>query len=167
MNWSNLDHLLHALEQHYTISTDMKGSYIGLNIEWDYNNGTVDISMPGYIERALLRFQHNKPTTAQHSPHRSASVTYGKQQQLIPAPDTTPVLDAADNKSIQEIIGTLLYYARAVDLTLLVTLSTLAMQQSNKTNNERHYTFVNLLHHTSTCYYLDLSFPILLHCIGF
>ena len=130
----DLNHLLHALEQHYKISTDLKGStYIGLTIEWDYRNQTVDISMPGFIERALLRFNHDIPTRPQHSPHRAAQPTYGKQQQLTPEPDTTPLLDASDNKTIQEIVGTLLYYARAVDPTLLVALSTLATQQTKGT----------------------------------
>ena len=133
---ADLDHLLHALQQHYTISTDLTGStYIGLHIQWDYNHSTVDISMPGFIERALNRFQHDAPTRPQHAPHRSAQPIYGKQQQLTPAPDLSPLLDAADIRKTQEIIGTLLYYARAVDPTLLVALSTLASQQSKATFN--------------------------------
>jgi hypothetical protein len=131
---TDLDHLLHALETHYKISTDLSGStYIGLNIDWDYENHTVDISMPGFIERALLRFKHDMPLRPQHSPHRSAIPVYGVQQQLTTAPDTTPLLNAADTKTIQEIIGTLLYYARAVDPTLLTALSTLATQQTKGT----------------------------------
>ena len=73
--------------------------------------------MPGFIERALLRFKHNKPTRAQHLPHCAAPTIYGAAQQLTPEPDTTPLLDAAETKTVQEIIGTLLYYARAVDPT--------------------------------------------------
>ena len=131
---NDLTHLLDALQQHYKISTDMSGrAYIGLTIDWDYTQRTVDISMPGYIERALLRFKHATPPKAQHSPHRSAQPIYGKQQQLTPEPDTTPLLNAADNKTVQEIIGTLLYYARAVDPTLLTALSTLATQQTKGT----------------------------------
>ena len=129
-----MDHLLHALGQHNTISTDMKGStYIGLTIECDYVHHTVDISMPGFIERALLRFHHEMPTRPQHSPHRAAPPLYSKQQQLTPKPNTTPLLDAANNKTTQEIIGTLLYYACAVNPTLLVALSTLATQQTKGT----------------------------------
>ena len=144
----DLDHLLHALQSHYNISTDLKGStYIGLNIEWDYNAHTVDISMPGFIERALLRFKHNKPARAQHSPHRAAPTIYGAKQQLTPEPDNTPLLDAAGNKTVQEIIGTLLYYARAVDPTLLVALSTLATQQTNGTKQ----TMMDITHLLNYC----------------
>jgi len=57
------EHLLAMLEEHYTISTDWTGStYLGLTLDWNYNNHTVDISMPGYVEKALQRFQHTAPT---------------------------------------------------------------------------------------------------------
>jgi len=41
------------------------------------------------------------------------------------------MLDAADHLCVQEVIGVLLYYARAVDSTLLTALGTLATQQAN------------------------------------
>jgi len=57
------DHLIKTLEAKYTILQDWMGSmYLGLMLEWDYTNGTVDISMPGYIENALQQFQHSAPT---------------------------------------------------------------------------------------------------------
>jgi len=43
------------------------------------------------------------------------------------------MLDAADHVLVQEVIGVLLYYARAVDSTLLTALGTLATQQANGT----------------------------------
>jgi len=43
------------------------------------------------------------------------------------------MLNAADHKCIQEVIGVLLYYACAVDPTMLVALGTLASQQANST----------------------------------
>jgi hypothetical protein len=144
----DLQHLLHALQQYYTISTDLTGtSYIGLTIEWDYVQRTVDISMPGFIERALQRFNHPLPGRPQHSPHRAPRPIYGKDQQLTPKPDVTPLLDAADNKRIQEIIGTLLYYARAVDPTMLTALSTLATQQPKGTKQ----TMMDITHLLNYC----------------
>ena len=41
-------------------------------------------------------------------------------------PDVSALLDAAGITRVQEIIGVLLYHARAVDNTLLVALGTLA-----------------------------------------
>jgi len=44
------------------------------------------------------------------------------------------VLDAADRQHIQEVIGVLLYYAHALDSTLLTALGTLATQQAKETH---------------------------------
>ena len=47
--------------------------------------------------------------------------------------DATPPLNKTEIKQVQEIVGTLLYYGRAVDPTLLAALSTIASLQSNGT----------------------------------
>jgi hypothetical protein len=42
------EHLMACIKKNYEISSDWKGSaYCGLTLEWDYNNRTVDLSMPG------------------------------------------------------------------------------------------------------------------------
>ena len=48
-------------------------------------------------------------------------------------PDTSERLQKDGMKRLQEIIGTLLYYARAVDSTMLIALGTLAVAQSKGT----------------------------------
>ncbi len=60
---------------------------------------------------------------------------YGAQQQLVPNDDTSPPLNTAGIKRIQGIVGSLLYYARAVDNTLLVALSAISSQQAKATEN--------------------------------
>ena len=41
---------------------DWTGSlYFGITLEWDYYTITFDISMPGYIEKLLLKFKHGNP----------------------------------------------------------------------------------------------------------
>ena len=116
------------------MTTDWTGSlYCGLTLEWDYQNRTVDISMPGYIAKALQRFQHNKPHTPQHSPHKWNQPNYGAKQQLTNPSDRSEPLSPSATKKLQEIIGTLLYYARAVDSSMLVALGTLASAQTNGT----------------------------------
>jgi hypothetical protein len=53
----DLDHLMNVLQEHYQLTTDWEGKrYCGLTIDRDYETRTCDISMPGYIERALQRF---------------------------------------------------------------------------------------------------------------
>ena len=89
--------------------------------------------MPGYIAKALLKFQESPTVRPQDAPHAWTAPVYGKHTQLTPPPDLTTRLTAAGITRLQEVIGTLLYYARAIDSTLLVPLGTLASAQSNGT----------------------------------
>ena len=49
--------------------------------------------------------------------------------------DNSPLLSKAEKKFVQEVIGVFLYYARAVDLTMLPALGTPATQQAAPTQN--------------------------------
>ena len=42
---------------------------MGLMLDWNYDEGYVDVSMPGYIPKLLRRLQHPAPKKQQHSPH--------------------------------------------------------------------------------------------------
>ena len=133
-NKDDADHLLTTLEKLYVCSTDWDAKrYCGLNLDWDYKARTCKISMPGYVERALQRFQHAAPSQPEHSPHAWQKPIYGAKTQYAPPDDISTPLDAADTKRVQEILGTFLYYARAVDSSMLVALGTLATQQSKGT----------------------------------
>ena len=89
--------------------------------------------MPGYVEAALVRFSHPAPSKKQHSPYFCAPPVYGKQQQAPIPVDESAKLDDKQVKYIQQVVGTLLYYARAVDPTILVALGSIAEQQSKAT----------------------------------
>jgi hypothetical protein len=122
------------LKSFYTVSLDWTGSkYCGLQLDWDYDKRTCDLSMPGYIERALKRFQHPTPSRPQHSPHEWQKPKYGAKTQYAPMEDTTDLLDVADTKRVQEVLGTLLFYARAVDNTMIVAIGDIATQQAKGT----------------------------------
>ena len=132
-NRSDVEHLLNTLRTKYRLITDWTGSqYIGLALVWDYDNGTVNLTMPGYIARALQQFDHSPPTQPQHAPHAWIAPQYGARQQFV-VPDVMPVLDLLNRKCVQEVLGTLLYYARAIDCTMLPALGTLATQQATPT----------------------------------
>jgi hypothetical protein len=120
--------------QIYDVTTGWDATkFLGMTIKWDYNGQTVDLSMPNYIANALHKFQHANPAKPQESPLAWTAPAYGATTQLTPPPDDLPPLDAAGTTRLQEIIGTLLYYARAVDPTMLVALGTLASAQANRT----------------------------------
>ena len=135
INKQDVDYLLHALKWcKYKFKTDWKGTqYCGMTIEWDYNARTCTISVPGYIEKVLIRFQHQKSSRPQHSPFPAPAVRYGKSAQELTPEDTSPLLDKEGTKRIQEISGCLLWYARIVDNTLLKALNTIARKQSAPT----------------------------------
>ena len=127
-------HLIDTLQAQYTITTDWSGSlYCGLTLKWDYTARTVDISMPGYVTRALHKFMHTPATRPQHSPHAWNPPNYGATVQYAPDADTSPLLDSKALTHLQNVIGTFLYYARAVDSTMLVALGSLASAQNNGT----------------------------------
>jgi hypothetical protein len=130
----HVDHLLEALQQEYTITSDWKGElYCGISLKWDYQNGTVDLSMPGYIERALHKFQHPKPYRPEHAPYSWNAPVYGKKTQLAAPEDDSPQLDKEGKLRIQGVIGTTLYYARAIDMTALAAIGSISAEQSETT----------------------------------
>ena len=50
INYEDVLHLQNALRKIYDITTDKTGGlYCGLALEWNYDKGFVDISMPGYV----------------------------------------------------------------------------------------------------------------------
>ena len=59
--------------------------------------------------------------------------TYGAKAQAPLPEDTSPLLDATGIKRIQKIVGSILYYACAVDMTVLIALSSIASEQTKAT----------------------------------
>jgi hypothetical protein len=97
--------------------------FAGIDIKWDYATHQCCISMPGYIENLLIKFKHPYPTKPRLLPHKCLPISYGTKAQLTPDADTSELLNKHRKRCIQEIVGLLLYYARAVDNKLLVALS--------------------------------------------
>jgi hypothetical protein len=128
-------HLLSVLEQHYKCSVDWTGTrYCGLTVAWDYKARTCDISLPGYIERLLKRFAHIAPNNKrENSPHAWVAPSYGQKVQYSKEPDESPPLDADGMQRVREVVGALLFYARAVDSSILKALGTIASQQAKST----------------------------------
>jgi hypothetical protein len=50
--------LIDTLQALYTVTLDWDSTYyLGLTLAWDYDNRTLDTSLPKYIDQALTRFQ--------------------------------------------------------------------------------------------------------------
>jgi hypothetical protein len=129
-------HLISILKQHYEISEDWTGSkYIGITFDWDYANKRVHLSMTGYISKALQWFGHMHPRRLQNSPHAHVAPTYGAKAQYVEPDEVSVPLDKEGQKYIQAVTGTLLYYSRAVNPTMLVALNAIATQQASPMQN--------------------------------
>ena len=131
----NAEHLINTLkEANYKITADWDGTtFCGVTLKWDYVNRTVELSMPGYVDKALQRFCHPTPTKPEDSPHEWTQPNYGAKTQFTAAPDESPPLQKDGITRLQTLIGTFLYYARAIDNTMLVALGSLASAQSKGT----------------------------------
>jgi hypothetical protein len=123
-------HLIDSLTPFYDISIDKEGQrFIGLTLDWDYVARELHVSMPGYVPKALVRFNHKPPAKPQHSPYPHQPINYGAKTQHTKEEDNTPLLNKDKKKFVQEVTGVFLFYARAVDSTMLVALSAIAAEQ--------------------------------------
>jgi hypothetical protein len=86
--------------------------------------------MSGYIGNLLIKFKHPMPSKSCRSPYKCLPIAYGAKAQLTPEADTTELLNDHHKRQVQEILGSLLYYARAGDNKLLVALSAITARQS-------------------------------------
>ena len=126
-------HLVDVLKENYTISKEWDGEkYNGISLDWDYVRRKVHLSMPEYVKEGLVRFAH-KLRKITHQPHRHTLPVYGRTIQHAKEEDTLPALDKEGKKFVQQVTGTFLYYAQAVDPTMLVALSAIASCQSAPT----------------------------------
>ena len=134
-NKTDIEHLISTLKRFYPkITVDWEGKlYCGITLNWDYNKRTVELSMPGYVEEVLHKYQHIPPQKPQHSPHKVEPVKYGAKVQYASNERELEELPKNAKIRIQQIVGSLLYYARTIDITMLPALSTISREQSKPT----------------------------------
>ncbi len=89
--------------------------------------------MQTYIDTLLLTLDWPKRRKRQLSPFIATPIAYGQKMRLTPEDDTSAPLSAERLLRVQKIIGSLLYYTRAVDNKLLVALNAIAARQSKAT----------------------------------
>jgi hypothetical protein len=74
---------------------------------WHYDEGYVNISIPGYVTRALKKFNHPAPLRPQHVPHQWIEPAYGSRKPQNPTPESkAQLLDNHGTARIQAINGT-------------------------------------------------------------
>ena len=84
------NHYLTALCHKYDVTVDWTGeNYLGIDIDWEYKKGHVDISIPEYIPKALTRLNHPAPKKPQYAPHSWTAPAYEQRLQMAPDPDSS------------------------------------------------------------------------------
>jgi hypothetical protein len=150
VNQEDANHLINAIGKYYLMTVDEEATkYIGLTIEWEYKKQKAHIHMPGYLPKAFIRFKHKMPVKIQNSPHPHVIPEYGAKTQYAKEENESPPLSKEETKYIQAVAGTLLYYARAVNATILPSLSSVATKQAKPTQ-EMMKTVKQLLDYCAT-----------------
>jgi hypothetical protein len=124
----------------FVLTTDWSAMvFSGMTLKWDYNTRICDNSMPGYVSNVLSKFQHDSPKHPQHTPSRYVTPAYSAKTQYATG-DETPPLISQQCLTIQNVTGSVLYYARAVDPTVLMPLNDLATEQTKVTEKTQDAT---------------------------
>ncbi len=102
--------------------------------------------MPGYIKKQLVKYKHIM-RRIQHCPYSPEPKKYGADAQSPLPTDKTRKLNEAKIKQVQKFVRSILYYARAVDMTVLMALSTIASEQTKGTEKtlEKAYQLLDYL----------------------
>ena len=80
----NANYLIDVLEKYYEMEVDWGGTlYCGITLDWHYNKGYVDMSMPGYVNKQLVKYKHPPPKRQQDCPYKPNPIKYGKQSDEV------------------------------------------------------------------------------------
>ncbi len=89
--------------------------------------------MPGYVKKKMQEYGHVMKYRIQMCPYSPELKRFGTEAQAPLPPDTSPKLDGKGINCAQQIVGSILYHAWAVDMTVLKALSLIAVEQMNAT----------------------------------
>ena len=132
----DLEHFITIMQELYELKVDRTGSqYLGFAIKFSEDRNEVHLSLPGYIAKAIERFCP-QITKGSRSPAVYVPPKMGAQGQIVDNDhehDNTAKLQPAEIKRLQEIVGVMLYYARAVDGTMLPAVNYIGSRQARPT----------------------------------
>ena len=73
-------HLIAILEEHYTIKQEWnRARYLGMDIDWDYTNHKINLSMMSCVQYSITLFRHALPRKLQDQPYLHVKPTYGSK----------------------------------------------------------------------------------------
>lgn len=112
INHDNAMHLVKSLEKHYELKTDWEAKiFCGVHLKWDYMNRICDISMPGYVKKALqcftMRNRHDVKIPRTPGSHRTTAPKHNSQQNQTKARHSPTHRKSAFKKSLECFCGAL------------------------------------------------------------
>jgi hypothetical protein len=88
--------------------------------------------MPGYVSNVLRKFEHDAPKHPQCTPSKYITPVYGTKTQYATQHET-PTITSKQCLNIQQVTGSILYYARALDPTVLMPFNDIATEKTKAT----------------------------------
>ena len=97
-----------VLKDNHKISRDWKGKrYLGLDLDWDYDQRKIHLLMMPYVTDTFTRSQHANHWNPQHQPYLQINPTYGTKAQYAEASDVSPPLGKSDKNLYRKSQGLL------------------------------------------------------------
>ncbi len=139
LGWTNrahMDHFIDTLTKLYQIKINWEGTrYLGTDIAINRIERHVTLSMPKYIDRLLCKIRpdgiRGSNTPAVYAPPNYANS--GAQKATV---DKSQLASEDDKNKLQSVVGTLLYYSRAVDPSICTAVHELGSIQFNPSQND-------------------------------
>ena len=129
---ADADHLIDCIREKYPFKVDWDAQqYIGINLEFNYTDRWVKMSMKGYVKQALQEFQHLHDKRHYNAPSHMPKTAYGQRIQYVQHDESDP-MTASDILHKQRVCGKFIFYARAIDNTMLHALNDIASSKNTK-----------------------------------
>ena len=149
INLDDVQYLATTLRQLYEITKDWSGSkYLGITIEHNYEAKELAISLPNYVAKMLQKYHidPNGPCTYLPAPYQF--VPNGPNSNKNHHIDESVINDERQ-QFIRQVVGSVIYYARVIDSTMLCDTTRLGSQGSNPSLTTKRNTY-HLLNYVAT-----------------
>ena len=106
-----------------------------MTLNRNYTERWMEKSMPVYIDKVWTHFYGaNLAPKRVEAPHIWTAPQYGSSQPHLTTPiNSSPPLSTPEKTCLQEIVGSLLYFARCINSTILATLRSIRINIADRT----------------------------------
>lgn len=136
VHWQDSHNLISHLQKDYKIVTNWDVDlFYSIRLQENYEKRTVELNIPGYVTYNLVCFKHSTPHTPQDSSHPYTAPIFGTKTKYVAPLARTP-LTPKQTQWVQEFVDIFLFYARAIDNTMIASIGSIASSHSTSTWDE-------------------------------